>query len=127
VGLVALGPWVFKFWLGKEFADTSRVMFACFAFFFTAHVWRHLNHALMIGTGQVVRLAKVQFLETAILAVAAWFALNYGGLGAMLLAMGATIFGVTGWTLPRMVGRELREESEVAGEIVDRRISMARG
>lgn len=123
-GLVILGPWVFKIWLGSEFAGTSRAIFASFAFYFSAHVWRHLNHSLMIGTGQVKRLARVQFLETAILIPAAWFALTHGGLGPMLLAMGVSIFAVTGWTLPRMVGRGL---SEGSGELDDARCGSVSG
>jgi Na+-driven multidrug efflux pump len=56
-GLVLVGPWVFPIWLGSEFADIGRVLLACYGLYFIAHVWRHLNHAMMIGTGQVSRLA----------------------------------------------------------------------
>ena len=109
-GLVLLGPWVFGVWLGEEFAGTSRGVIACFACYFGAHVWRHVNHMLMIGTGQVVRLAKIQLVETLLLVVAAWLALRGGGLGAMLLAMGATMFCVTGLFLPRRVAAVLGTE-----------------
>jgi O-antigen/teichoic acid export membrane protein len=116
VGLVALGPWVFEIWLGEEFADTGRGVFACFAVFFAAHVWRHVNHWLMIGTGQVMRLARIQLIETLVLAVAAWFALRTGGLGAMLIAMGATITLFTGLLLPRRVAAVLKEDAGEIGE-----------
>jgi O-antigen/teichoic acid export membrane protein len=115
-GLVAIGPWVFEVWLGAEFAGTGRALLGCFAFYFAAHVWRHLHHALMIGTGQVVLLARVQLVETTILAGAAWAALHFGSLGAMLLAMGATIFGVTGLLLPRLVNAALGAPAEAAVE-----------
>jgi O-antigen/teichoic acid export membrane protein len=104
-GLVLLGPWVFEIWLGKEFADTPRTMFACYGLYFLAHVWRHLNHAMMIGTGQVGRLARIQFAESALVAVAAVLALEWGGIGPMLAAMGATILLVSGTLLPRQVAR----------------------
>jgi len=67
----------------------------------------------MIGTGQVVRLARIQLIETLVLAVAAWIALRYGGLGAMLVAMGATITCFTGLMLPRRVAAVLGEEEGV--------------
>lgn len=111
-GLVLLGPWVFSLWLGKEFADTPRTLLACYAVYFVAHVWRHLNHALMIGTGQVSRLARVQFVESALVAIAAIVALKWGGLGPMLLSMGTVIFAVTGCILPRLVGHGLRTTRE---------------
>lgn len=108
-GLVLLGPWVFSLWLGKEFADTPRTMFACYGLYFFAHVWRHLNHAMMIGTGQVGKMARVQFLESALVAVVAVVALNHGGIGPMLAAMGAVILAVTGTLLPRQVAWALVE------------------
>lgn len=108
IGLIAIGSWALEFWLGDKFADTPRGLLAAFAFYSVAHIWRHLNHSLMIGVGKVNRLARVQLAETFILVFAAWGALHYGGVGPMLLAMGATIFLVTGWILPRMVASELR-------------------
>lgn len=109
-GLVLLGPWGFGIWLGEEFAGTGRGVIGCFAFYFGAHVWRHVNHMLMIGTGQVIRLARIQLVETPVLAVVAWFALQTGGLGAMLMAMGGTIVCVTGLFLPRRVAAVLGPE-----------------
>ena len=107
-GLILLGPLVFSIWLGKDFADTPRTLFACYATYFVAHVWRHLNHAMMIGSGQVGRLARVQFAESALVVIAAIIGLRYGGMGTMLLSMAAVIFGVTGCILPRLVGHGLR-------------------
>jgi O-antigen/teichoic acid export membrane protein len=106
-GLVLLGPWVFQVWLGKDFAGTPRSLFACYGFYFVAHVWRHLNHAMMIGTGQVGKLARIQFAESAVVAVVAVVALRWGGIGPMLAAMGLTIFAITGIVLPRIVARGL--------------------
>jgi O-antigen/teichoic acid export membrane protein len=108
VGLTTFGPWIFGIWLGPEFADTSRSVLACFGFFFAAHVWRHVHHTLMIGTGQVTRLARVQLIETTVVAVVAWAALHSGGLAVMLAAMGATILCITGTLLPRLVAVELK-------------------
>jgi O-antigen/teichoic acid export membrane protein len=107
-GLVLLGPWVFSIWLGKEFANTPRMMFVCYGFYFVAHVWRHLNHAMMIGTGQVGKLARVQFVESTLVAVAAYAALKWGGIGPMLAATATVIFAVTGWILPRLVAGRLK-------------------
>ena len=99
---------VFSIWLGKDFADTPRTLFACYATYFVAHVWRHLNHAMMIGSGQVGRLARIQFAESALVVIAAIVGLRYGGMGTMLLSMAAVIFAVTGCILPRLVGHGLR-------------------
>lgn len=107
-GLVLLGPWGFKVWLGKEFADTPRSLLACYGLYFVAHVWRHLNHALMIGSGQVGKLARIQFVESALVAVVAVVALKWGGTEPMLAAMGAVILAVTGVLLPRQVARGLK-------------------
>jgi len=108
-GLVVLGPWVFGIWLGPEFAGTSRGVIACFALYFAAHVWRHVNHMLMIGTGQVTRLARIQAVESTLVILVAWGALRFGGTGAMLAAMGAVIACVTGVLLPRHVAAALAE------------------
>ena len=113
-GLVVLGPWVFSIWLGKEFADTPRTMLACYGAYFLAHVWRHLNHALMIGTGQVGRLARVQFVESALVAIAAVVALKWGGMAIMMLSMATVMVAVTGCCLPRLVAHGLRRNSETA-------------
>jgi hypothetical protein len=105
---VLLGPWVFSLWLGKDFADTPRIMFACYGFYFVGHVWRHLNHAMMVGTGQVGKLARIQFAESTLVALVAYAALHWGGIGPMLAAMGAVILVVTGWILPRQVAERLK-------------------
>jgi O-antigen/teichoic acid export membrane protein len=109
IGLIAIGSWALEIWLGDKYANTPRGLLAAFAFYSVAHIWRHLNHALTIGVGKVTRLARVQLVETFILAIAAWAALRYGGVGPMLIAMAASIFAVTGWVLPRLVKKELAE------------------
>jgi len=106
-GLVLLGPWGFEIWLGREFAGTPRTMFACYGLYFVAHVWRHLNHAMMIGSGQVGKLARIQFVESTLVAIAAVLVLKWGGTGPMLAAMGAVILAVTGVWLPKQVARGL--------------------
>lgn len=107
LGLTALGPWLLPLWLGGEFSNIGRGVLACYGLYFVAHVWRHLNHALMIGTGQVSRLVAVQLLESALVAAAAWFALDQGGIPAMLAAMGFVILALTGTVLPRRVAAAL--------------------
>lgn len=116
-GLIALGPWIFPLWLGKQFADTPRTLIACYSAYFVAHVWRHLNHTLMIGTGQVGRLARVQFVESALVAIAAVIALKLGGIGPMLLSMATVIAAVTGCSLPRLVAHGLRTGRETAPDL----------
>jgi O-antigen/teichoic acid export membrane protein len=108
VGLVVLGPLLFRWWLGPEFAATGRLVFACYGAYFAANVWRHLNHTLMIGTGQVGRLARVQLLESALVALAAWVGLSQGGIGGLLLGMAVVMILVTGWVLPLRVRECLR-------------------
>ncbi|QJE94716.1 lipopolysaccharide biosynthesis protein [Luteolibacter luteus] len=118
-GLILLGPWAFSIWLGKEFADTPRTLLACYGAYFVAHVWRHLNHALMIGTGQVGRLARVQFVESALVAIVAVLALKWGGIGTMLLSMASVMVAVTGCSLPRLVAHGLRLQREPAPDLAE--------
>ena len=66
---------------------------------------------MMIGTGQVKRLAFIQIFETALMVTVVTFSLKFGGLGVMLLAMTATIVLTTGWILPRQVYRALAGKS----------------
>jgi O-antigen/teichoic acid export membrane protein len=108
LGLVLLGPWMMGLWLGKAFEGTDRAILACYAFYFMAHVWRHLNHAMMIGTGQVKRLAAIQIGETLVMIGVVWLSLYYGSMPWMLLAMAVTIACGTGWILPRQVHRALK-------------------
>lgn len=110
-GLVLVGPWVLPIWLGHEFSDVGRPLLACYGLYFIAHVWRHLNHAMMIGTGQVSRLVGIQLFESLAVAIVAVVAFHAGGIPAMLAAMGATIFAFTGWVLPFRVFRKLGSTS----------------
>jgi multisubunit Na+/H+ antiporter MnhF subunit len=100
---------VMSIWLGKEFSNISRSLLACYGLYFIAHVWRHLNHAMMIGTGQVSKLVGIQLLESALVAIVGWFALQQGGISALLAAMGLIILGLTGTVLPSRVARGLKE------------------
>ncbi len=109
LGLVVLGPWVLPLWLGNRLPHISRVMLGCYGFYFIAHVWRHLNHTMMIGTGQVGKLVRIQLLESVTVAVLGGIALHLGGLEALLGTMGVLIFSLTGIILPEQVARALRK------------------
>jgi O-antigen/teichoic acid export membrane protein len=106
-GLVVLGPLILPLWLGQEFSNISRVLLACYGLYFISHVWRHLNHALMIGTGQVGKLVRIQLIESTSVAVLGAVALHYGGIQAMLATMGGVIFLMTGSFLPKQVANAL--------------------
>ena len=108
LGLVIVGPWVLSLWLGGEFANIERPLLACYGLYFVAHVWRHLNHALMIGTGQVSKLVGIQLFESAVVAVLGWAALHFGGVSALLATMGIVILALTGTVLPRRVASVLK-------------------
>jgi len=119
LGLVGLGPWLLWLWLGGEFSNIGRPMLACYGLYFVAHVWRHLNHAMMIGTGQVSKLVGIQLLESAVVAALAWPALRFGGISAMLATMGIAILLLTGTCLPGRVLRALgRGRSEARAPIL---------
>jgi O-antigen/teichoic acid export membrane protein len=109
LGLITVGPWAMNVWLGKSFAGTDHGILACYALYFIAHVWRHLNHTMMIGTGQVKQLAMIQIFETILMITSVTLSLRFGGLGIMLLAMTGTILLTTGWILPRRVHRLLAD------------------
>lgn len=112
LGLVTVGPWVLPIWLGKEFAHLDRLLLACYGLYFIAHVWRHLNHAMMIGTGQVNKLVVIQLAESALIAALAWPVLKWGGIPAMLGMMGLAILLLTGSILPRRVRQVLAGNSD---------------
>jgi O-antigen/teichoic acid export membrane protein len=107
LGLVALGPLVLPIWLGAEFASVSRVLLACYGLYFVAHVWRHLNHTMMIGTGQVGKLVRIQLVESALVAGLGATALHFGGMPALLATMAVVILSLTGTFLPRQVAAVL--------------------
>ena len=108
LGLILVGPWVLPFWLGKEFPPFSRLLLAAYGLYFIAHVWRHLNHTLMIGTGQVGKLLRIQLIESAAGAGHGALALRSGGMPALFATMGLVILALTGTFLPRQVARVLR-------------------
>lgn len=107
LGLLALGPFVLPMWLGKEFSGISRGLLGCYGLYFIAHVWRHLNHAMMIGTGQVGKLVKIQLIESMVVAILGAVALHYGGVEALLATMGVVILALTGTFLPKRVAGAL--------------------
>jgi len=88
--------------LGAEFAGISRGSLSCYAAYFIAHVWRHFGHSMMIGTGQVTRLARIQFFEYGLVA------LKFGSMEIMLPTMAVIITAITGWFLPHRMGPVLR-------------------
>ena len=108
IGLTVLGPWALKLWLGKDFGNIGRPLLACYGLYFIAHVWRHLNHAMMIGTGQVPKLVRIQLAESALVALLGIVALHLGGVPALFATMGILILSLTGAFLPRQVARVLR-------------------
>lgn len=108
LGLLALGPYVLPLWLGKEFSSISRLLLGCYGLYFVAHVWRHLNHAMMIGTGQVGRMVRIQLIESILVAVLGALALRYGGIEGMLATMAVLIFILTGSVLPGLVFKALK-------------------
>lgn len=108
IGWTVLGPWIFPLWLGPDFADVQRPVFAAFGLYFFAHTWRHAHHMLMIGTGQVRKLARIQLVESLVLAALLYPALHHGGITAMLCVLGTGILLVTGTQLPRLVLQALR-------------------
>ena len=107
LGLLVLGPYVLPLWLGKDFSSISRLLLGCYALYFIAHVWRHLNHAMMIGTGQVGKLVRIQLIESTCVALLGATALHYGGVEALLGTMGVVILSLTGTFLPKQVARVL--------------------
>ncbi len=108
LGLILVGPWVLSLWLGEEFSNIGRPLLACYGLYFVAHVWRHLNHTMMIGTGQVSKLVGIQLFESAVVAGLAAVAIRSGGTGAMLATMGIVILALTGSVLPRRVFQILK-------------------
>lgn len=107
-GWTLLGPWIFPFWLGPDFADVQRPVFAAFGLYFFAHTWRHAHHMLMIGTGQVHKLARIQLAESLVLAIFLYPVLKFGGITGMFALLGGGILLVTGTQLPRLVLQALR-------------------
>jgi len=107
LGLALVGPWVLPLWLGKDFTGIGRVLLGCYGLYFVAHVWRHLNHTMMIGTGQVGKLVRIQLIESATVAILGAVALHYGGLETLLATMAVVILALTGTFLPKQVAKVL--------------------
>lgn len=110
VGWTLLGPWILPLWLGPDFTDVGRPVFSAFGLYFFAHTWRHAHHMLMIGTGQVRKLARIQLAESLILATLLYPALHFGGLSGMFALLGLGILLITGTQLPRLVRQALKPE-----------------
>ena len=110
-GMSALGPWAMEVWLGADFSGLGHGLLACYGAYAGMHIWRHIGHALMLGTGQVQRMARIQALETAVMLPVAWYTVHQGGIGMMLGSMAAIIACFTGWALPLAVWRRLRAVS----------------
>jgi O-antigen/teichoic acid export membrane protein len=108
LGLVLVGPWVLPIWLSKDFSNINRALLACYGLYFIAHVWRHLNHTMMIGTGQVGKLVRIQLIESATVATLGATALHFGGVEALLATMGVVILALTGTVLPKRVASVLK-------------------
>ena len=81
-----------------------------------AHVGRHLNHAMMIGTGQVSKMVGIQLIESAVVASLAWVALRHGGMSAMLGTMGIIFLLLTGTFLPKRVYEALNASGGSGGK-----------
>ncbi|MBK1882378.1 oligosaccharide flippase family protein [Luteolibacter pohnpeiensis] len=113
VGMTLFGPWALHLWLGDRFGGTTHLAMGCYALYFVAHVWRHLNHAMMIGTGQVRRLAVIQIVESMLMIGITTMVLWLGSMEFMLAAMGITILCLTGWLLPRRVAAVLGKQTVV--------------
>lgn len=108
-GLAVLGPWVLPVWVGEKATALNRWVLAAYGFYFLAYAWRHANHMLLVGLGQVRTLAVVQVIESVLVLAAAWAGMHHGGLAALLLAMGITITLCTGWALPMLFSHGTRK------------------
>lgn len=109
LGFFLVGPRVLSFWLGKDFSSINRELLGCYGLYFIAHVWRHLNHTMMIGTGQVGKLVRIQLIESALVAILGATALRFGGVEALLATMALVIFSLTGTFLPKQVAQALKK------------------
>lgn len=107
VSLVALGPWLLPLWLGERATALNRSILLAYAVYFLLYAWRHVQHMLLIGLGQTRRLARVQLLESFILALAAWAVMQHGHLALLLTTMALCQLLITGWRLPWLVRQQL--------------------
>ena len=105
VGLAAVGPIALPLWLGDEFADVGRLTLVAFGCYFLMHVWRHVNHVLLIGVGKVSQMARVQLFESAVMLLPVWFGMRTFGVAGAFGAMALTIALLTGWILPAVFQR----------------------
>ncbi|MFM2241459.1 MAG: hypothetical protein RLZ97_314 [Verrucomicrobiota bacterium] len=110
-GMAVLGPWAMEIWLGESFRGLGHDLLACYGAYAAMHIWRHIGHALMLGTGQVQRMARIQTLEMLVMLPVAWYTVHTGGIGMMLAAMAIIIALFTGWALPSAVWQRLRVAS----------------
>lgn len=108
IGLVVFGPWALPLWAGKEF-NLDRMGLLAFSVYFLAHIWRHVNHMLLYGLGQVGASATVTAIEAAVvLGAVAWACSHGADLTRILWTMAATIAVVGSVTYPLLVRRGVR-------------------
>ena len=119
LGLILLGPWAFRLWLGEEFyTDVSanfqmnRIALLAFSGYFICHVWRHLNQVVALGLGRVTAVCFGLVAESVLLVVLAGFALlKTSEITWIYAAMAMSILLCSSWLFP-MLFRKGIEQSE---------------
>lgn len=117
VGLVALGPWAFPLWIGKDFS-LGRPTLAVFGAYFTLHLWRHVNQVLLLGIGEVNFAVRVVIVESlAVLLVTVW-GLNQGvGLLGVYSGIAICLAALSAWLYPIRFARSMKRwENELAAD-----------
>ncbi len=136
VALAGVGTLLLPLWLGDEFRDIGRATLCAFGVYFLAHVWRHVNHVLLMGIGEVGVLARVQLVESGLVLVPVWAGLSAWGLAGAFWGMAGAIALITGWLLPRIfwgalrldrIDHRLEGEAQESAAVARRRQRSAKG
>ncbi len=115
-GMVALGPWVFPLWVGKEFS-LDRATLAVFGAYFTLHLWRQVNQVLLLGIGEVSFAVRVVIVESlTVLGVVAYGLSRGVDLFGVYASIAVCLAAITAWLYPLRMGRAMaRWEDSLGG------------
>ena len=90
--------------------ELSWILLLPFAFHFTTSAWAHATSSLLIGVGQVRRVAIISLVETVVLFGISWLGLSLFGLPGLFAGMAFVTAAISCWMFPVALKRKIHEE-----------------
>ena len=111
VGMIALGPIALPLWLG-EAVPIGVAAFSAFALYFIFHVWRQSHQTFLLGIGKIDFCFRTILVESPLVLVAIWIALQTGSATAVYLGIAISIALVSLWVYPMMFRRAISPQED---------------